>query len=555
MANIINAITTGAGGLSTTADTSGNINFQSGGSTVASITSGGLAVTGTLTVNGASPGRSGSAYATLSSGTPNITLTSSSNQVQIVTADAEGQSITLPDATTMTKGAGFFVFYNTSSYYIAIKDNSGTIREYLYPTSSAVQGVTLVLQENADANGVWHIQNPISAGGSSTSLYQTTSFTPGGTPNELRVIQVNTTQYVFLSFMTGYNNNATLRATLGTINLSTKAWTFGSTTTLYTNSGTQNFNSGPGGDSNGVDRGIIGAWVGTVNVAATATWQVWGFAVVSGVLYFSSATSPWSQAGITNLQTSGGAWYSGANNNFIFWGRNYNSMYNAQLTAYKVNLSGTTVSLTQCTGSLSYADSGSGPYWLMSPTSLTTVVIDRSNATSPSYATYNSSTNVMSGGSRTTQTTQIVGNLMDDSGPKPGGTNQILTNSAGTKLFLYGYSTCWTIANPGTASVTVATGSTYNYKAFPSKSYSTQSTAFTFYTYYPVSASSYQIFANGALLNCDPTNTNFNFNTASFSPGSASFYWTSSTQLVAINLLSTTQIQSNVINAASPFIS
>ncbi len=54
MANIINAITSGAGGLSTTADSSGIINLQSGGTTVAAVSSTGVAVTGTLTVGGTS---------------------------------------------------------------------------------------------------------------------------------------------------------------------------------------------------------------------------------------------------------------------------------------------------------------------------------------------------------------------------------------------------------------------------------------------------------------------------------------------------------------------
>ena len=52
MANIINAITTGLGGLSTTADTSGNVSIQSNGTTVAAFTSAGLDVTGSLTQNG-----------------------------------------------------------------------------------------------------------------------------------------------------------------------------------------------------------------------------------------------------------------------------------------------------------------------------------------------------------------------------------------------------------------------------------------------------------------------------------------------------------------------
>ena len=52
MASSINAITTGSGGVITTADNSGNLNIQSGGTTVAAVTSSGVAVTGTLTVNG-----------------------------------------------------------------------------------------------------------------------------------------------------------------------------------------------------------------------------------------------------------------------------------------------------------------------------------------------------------------------------------------------------------------------------------------------------------------------------------------------------------------------
>jgi len=53
MAININAKTSGAGGLETTADNTGNINIQSGGSTVMSVTSSGVAITGALSQNGA----------------------------------------------------------------------------------------------------------------------------------------------------------------------------------------------------------------------------------------------------------------------------------------------------------------------------------------------------------------------------------------------------------------------------------------------------------------------------------------------------------------------
>ena len=46
MATTINALTTGVGGIVTTADNTGNIDIQSAGTTVMSVTSAGIAVTG-----------------------------------------------------------------------------------------------------------------------------------------------------------------------------------------------------------------------------------------------------------------------------------------------------------------------------------------------------------------------------------------------------------------------------------------------------------------------------------------------------------------------------
>jgi len=49
----INASTSGAGGVITTADATGNLSLQSGGTTVVAVTSSGTAVTGTLSASGA----------------------------------------------------------------------------------------------------------------------------------------------------------------------------------------------------------------------------------------------------------------------------------------------------------------------------------------------------------------------------------------------------------------------------------------------------------------------------------------------------------------------
>ena len=52
MASSINASTSGGGGIITTADATGNLDIQSGGSTVVAVTSTGASVTGTLAVSG-----------------------------------------------------------------------------------------------------------------------------------------------------------------------------------------------------------------------------------------------------------------------------------------------------------------------------------------------------------------------------------------------------------------------------------------------------------------------------------------------------------------------
>lgn len=150
MANIINAITTGAGGLSTTADTSGNVNIQSNGSTVLSTTSSGVNVTGAFTINGAPLSVSGGA--TTTTGSSNITLTSSSNRVQVISMTAANLSVTLPDATTISSlGGPIFQFVNAGYFPYSIKDGSGGA---LY-TLSAGDSTSFSLTSNSTAAGTW----------------------------------------------------------------------------------------------------------------------------------------------------------------------------------------------------------------------------------------------------------------------------------------------------------------------------------------------------------------------------------------------------------------
>ena len=152
MANVINAITTGLGGLSTTADASGIINLQSGGTTVATVSSTGLDVTGALTVSGSPINVSGGATQTTTGST--ITLTSASNRVQEITPTAN-ITVTLPNATTLSTGTPIFTISNVGvlGFSITINLNGGIV---LYGLSAG-EGITLALSNNSTSNGTWEI--------------------------------------------------------------------------------------------------------------------------------------------------------------------------------------------------------------------------------------------------------------------------------------------------------------------------------------------------------------------------------------------------------------
>lgn len=153
MANIINAITSGAGGLSTTADASGVINLQSGGTTRAAVSSTGLDVTGAFTVNGSPISVAGGA-STVLQGT-SLTLTSASNKVQVVTLTATNLSVTLPDATTLSAGGPTFFITNSGGNSFTIKQNGGIVLTSLTPG----QSIMLEVYDISTAAGKWLFSN------------------------------------------------------------------------------------------------------------------------------------------------------------------------------------------------------------------------------------------------------------------------------------------------------------------------------------------------------------------------------------------------------------
>jgi hypothetical protein len=160
MANTINAITTGIGGLTTTADSSGDINLQSAGSTVVAVTSGGVAVTGTMTVGGNAVLNAGSTVTVAQGGTGRTSqtafavlcggTTSTGAQQSIAGLGSSGQVLTsngagaLPTFQTL---AGFAAGTKLSFYQAAAptgwtKDTTAALNDAVLRIVTGSGGVT-----------------------------------------------------------------------------------------------------------------------------------------------------------------------------------------------------------------------------------------------------------------------------------------------------------------------------------------------------------------------------------------------------------------------------
>jgi hypothetical protein len=550
MASTINALTTGVGGVQTTGDTSGNISLQSNGSNVLNTTSsgvtvpgtlgvtgtssftgamsanGGLAVTGTLTVNGASPGRSGAGTINLSSGTTNVTLTSSSNQAYVVSSTGDGYSITLPNATTMTAGSGYFTFYNTSPYGIAIKDNTGVVREYITVTN---QLLTLTVTDTSTQAGVWRIQNPTNAG-SFTQVPYSNTFSWTGTGVFLSMIKINATQFVCISTSSTTANGNTWYANLATFNSSTLAWTFGSSTAIQTNNGSY-FSAGAGGDSNQSDRGVIRLSQSTVLGGTGPGHYAVGFAVVSGTLYFSAGTQYYSSPVNKGISGSNGViQYTGANNVFIASSSAQGggaSSCTCQITGWTVGVSGTTVSLTAASGTLSITGSSSAYFARVTSIGSTTTGVVQVDS-SPYYFSYNTSTNTITSASGASLVSGIY--FIDGLGAR-----KMIMNAANTKLLIAGDANVaiYDVANPGTSSVSFAASSNITNKVAASASYVSSAYSVIGTDIYVTSSSSYQMFGTTFIYDFDPSTSTFNINYATFTPGyNATSWWLSASSIL-----------------------
>jgi len=147
MASSINASTSGAGGVITTADATGILNIQSAGTTVAAVSSTGLAVTGTGSVSGDLSFNSGYGSAAVAygcrawvnfNGTGTVAIRASGN-VSSITDNGTGDytvnfTTAMPDANYNINGNNQAIA-GTANPWIVINGYSGPT--YQSPTTAA----------------------------------------------------------------------------------------------------------------------------------------------------------------------------------------------------------------------------------------------------------------------------------------------------------------------------------------------------------------------------------------------------------------------------------
>jgi hypothetical protein len=134
MASTINAITTGTGGVVTTADATGNLSLQTAGTTVMALTPGAASFTGTLTLNGSSVLSAGSTVTTAQGGTGLSSFTSGG--AMYATSTSALTTGTLP---TTAGGTGLTSFTSGGAVYAS---STSALTTGTLPVASGGTGVT-----------------------------------------------------------------------------------------------------------------------------------------------------------------------------------------------------------------------------------------------------------------------------------------------------------------------------------------------------------------------------------------------------------------------------
>jgi len=330
---------------------------------------------------------SGITTVTLSTATPNATLTSASNQyirVVLDTTTPYQPSITLPNMTTLTTGTGRFIVSNETGIVLAVKDNSGTVREYL----SSYGEYTLNITSVATSTGVWYFSNSPALTQAYTGLptfFNRAAVLSSSTTNvtQSMLVRLDSTSFAYC-FKQEYPYHNGVYAELFTLNPSTGAFTLGNKVTLIARD-----DNCTGWDTDDAGHALI--MLTSTNTQIITTF---GLSVSGGVLYASAGNS----IDLTNGNYSGSHYvaYLGSNNAYAYGftsGQNVCCNYAPQFNWIRgCTVTGTTaVTMTQ-SASNSTVTNGSNP----SRTSLTTFTFGAQ------YISYTPSTNTYTKGARTT---------------------------------------------------------------------------------------------------------------------------------------------------------
>ena len=161
----ISAGTSAGTALVSTGDTTGALVFKTGASATTAMT---IGADQSVTFAGAVSGIPGGGGTTASG---SVVLTSASTGAQSITTTNYGQSVTLPNATTLSKGACLYTINNLGAYPLKIINNAGSILGFVYSNIP----VTVGLADNSTAAGTWSLVGAepyaVTAALLSTTLY------------------------------------------------------------------------------------------------------------------------------------------------------------------------------------------------------------------------------------------------------------------------------------------------------------------------------------------------------------------------------------------------
>jgi hypothetical protein len=189
MASTINAST--SAGVVTTADTSGNLNLQSNGTTIVALTSAGAAVTGTQSVSGAFTEPKRAAVYVYTAWDPTDNAGTLTNAPSTSTATSTAASyITFANASgTVTFTS---VIAGTFRFTLTMQNKNGTISTALF-TPSVIGGTGTILLGTSTLINPIYLDNPSGSGSfqmtGSTTFYAT--LTVGQTVTILPRVRVN----------------------------------------------------------------------------------------------------------------------------------------------------------------------------------------------------------------------------------------------------------------------------------------------------------------------------------------------------------------------------